>query len=128
MTWDDVLALNDEALNLAIETHCLGHQWQSEYYYDQGGRPMWVLRHPGIGTVHSSVPHLYTTESWKECMALMWRYHLSLRAHSLLIMWTVELGEDRHGIVVMTEAEARRAICQLALWQALQEGEDVAPG
>jgi hypothetical protein len=128
MTWEEILTLDNAALNLAIEWYCTTHQWHVERIPDVG-REAWVLEHADIEwRLYSSEPSLHHTASWDCCMALAWKYRISIWCSQGLPgvrwAWCVALlgghEDGSWGTTVMTEAEARRAICQLALWQAIQ--------
>ena len=123
LTWDVVCALDGEALNLAVEHWCLGHVWQQETVAELGQR--WVLRPADGGTIYSSVPHLHTTAQWEACMALCWRYGLAIHAPYKGYDGYVCLiaRPDSSAQICHTEAEARRAICQLAVWAAIQHAQ-----
>lgn len=97
MTWDDILVLDDTALNLAIETHCGVHQ--------QG-------LFPG--------PLNYTL-SWEWCMILAWQYNLAIHAPYAGLPGSVCVVPypTTTALAVSTEAEARHAICQLTVARAL---------
>ncbi len=100
MTWDDILVLNDTELDLAVETYCGVHQ--------QG-------LFPG--------PMAYTL-SWEWCMILAWKYSLAIHAPYAGLSGSVCVVPypATTTLMVPTEAEARHAICQLALARALGLG------
>jgi len=129
MTWGEIFALDDDALNLAIETHCTTHQWHREYC-SKSNAVVWVLWHPDyFGPQYSSLPHFFYTTSWDHCMALAWKYQLAIHPSSSKEYGYVcyDPTPSSTALFFPTEGEARKAVCQLALWQAVQQKKNEAP-
>ena len=137
MNFADVCALSLPALHLAIEEHCYGRLWKvvtrlstinpARQMYEPTG--IWIVRdaprHPydgpwGLGRM----PYAHT-ESWDMCMPLAWRYRLEVRPPQMIgegasvLAPTMGIYED-----IVTETDARVAVCRLALWEALQREEE----
>ena len=133
---DEIRALPITQLNLAIEEQCYGRLWEVvtcletahpvRHMYEPAG--IWIQRDAprtpydgpwGIG----KMPYDYT-EDWNACMPLALR-------HGITISWqgtrhpewalTASRGSCRQEIEIDNESAMRLAICQLALWTALQQ-------
>jgi hypothetical protein len=124
MTWDEILALDDHALNLALETHVYHHQWAALPPCPIDPRQLWMLDQDGLPT-YATVPHLHTTTDWEACMGLAFRYEIGLwpcRADDG--GWVIQHpATDGYALRARTEAQARRAICHLALWLVQESRE-----
>src|ERR1051326_1919701 len=113
MTWQDILALDDDALNLALEAQVFQRTWTVLPPCPIDPRHLWTPDQDGSPT-YATVPHLYTTTDWESCMGLAFRYEIGL--------WPCRAGDggwviqhpatDGHALSARTEAEARRAICR----------------
>ena len=138
-TWDAILALSEDALNLAIDTQIYHNVWEVVpsdpgrgddrlYWYLPDKTPREETPFPApqsLGT-YSSVPYLHYTASWAAIMPLVWRYWLSLRTlrgPSGDAYWWVGM-EGMQGMKALTEHEARVGLCRVALWCAMQKYEN----
>jgi len=117
MTWDEILALDDHALNLALEDHVYHRTWAMMPWCATASGRVWVLDQDGPPT-YATVPHLYTTTDWEACMALAFVHQIGLSPGSPR-GWRLQPFAYGRALFATTEAEARRAICRLALWLAL---------
>jgi hypothetical protein len=121
MTFEELLALDDDALNRLIEQVCYPeHHWQPGTLTD---RDCWELVSPDVpGRLWSTVPHLHYTASWDRVMALAWRFRIGLwPLPPGTDEWIVQYPATCTTLAAETEAALRRRICQLAAWQALQQ-------
>lgn len=135
MNWLDVLALDEAALNLAIESVIYRREWEQVPRICINDRwiegPCWMERgrdpaHPpaGYSAAIRPTPH---TASWDCTMALATRFHLCQQylpdAQRWLycaagVVWADKImvqGDDPQAL--------RVALCRLALWAKLQQKE-----
>ena len=117
MTWDEILALDDDALNLALEAQVFQRTWAALPPCATEPRQLWMLDQDGLPT-YATVPHLYTTTDWEACMGLAFRYQIGVwPCGAGDVGWVIQHPDaDGYALRARTEAEARRAICHLALW------------
>jgi hypothetical protein len=128
MTFEELLTLDDDALNRLIEESCYPeHQWR-QICVANSGEYVWELSLPPPQRCWSTVPYLHHTASWTRTMALAWRYKIGL--------WPLKPGKEgwivqlQHPgscttLAAETEDELRVRICQLAVWQMIQHGRKV---
>ena len=124
MTLATIQAMDDDALNLAIDQQCTTHAWKRISVPNTGGMLLWELRDAdGPGRIWSTVRHLHYTASWERTMGLRDTY-----CQYIDLVWAgpVRIVRTSYGsmpsIVCTTPEEERRAVCQLVLWQTLQRG------
>lgn len=130
MTWDEICALDEEALNVAIE-QLEGRRWQHDVLWPAANeypRAVWRYTDANGHNTWSTVPHLHTTASWDATMALAWRYGIGLAPTNepgVWLIWKDHLrgipeyaAEPAH--YATTQEDARRTICLLALYVAQQ--------
>lgn len=115
MTWDEICALDSEALNIALEA-LAGRVWH------QTTLPTTEQRLWRWETTWSTVAHLHTSDDWGRCMGLAWHYGIDVRVPSVGCQGQVRFmrGFFSRYVDAPTEAEARLAVCRLALWSAQQ--------
>ena len=141
-TWDAILAMEIAGLNMAIEEQCYGRHWQvvthmktapsnycptAQEIYEPAG--IWILREDDPMAVTGSwgrgkMPYDHTA-SWEDCMPLAWHYGIDLLIHRRAASSLGSVGHLPSQTVLRhlaTEAEARVAVCRVALWCA-QEGQ-----
>jgi hypothetical protein len=124
MTWDDVLALDEDALNLAIEA-LEGRVWQRySGPFVTGG---WWYVCPAGHPTYSSTPHLHTTASWDHTMEFAFGTGIEMdmlpgdSAGAEIRLWSQEGALRVPRVQAATPHDARLAICRLALWAAQQK-------
>ena len=121
MHWQAILALDELALNLAIEEQCYGRLWQ---HWDDGS---WSQCN-GVPQGHAVPQH---PASWDRTMALAWRYGIDITPPSEHLPgkpgWVLSPWRRTHAMPVATEAEARGAVCRVALWRATHPKEGATP-
>lgn len=124
LAFETIQALTDDALNTAIDQHCTTHHW---YPDPRNGYHYYVLEHPdiGIGRMWSTVPHLHYTASWDRLMPLV--LHCGLCLSRVGERWVISDRTVSYALEAQTEAEVRRRLAELVLWQARQEDEHAKP-
>jgi hypothetical protein len=124
MTFEELLALDDNMLNILIEQVLYPeHHWH-QCHETHRQRTAWYLDAEAYpGGRWSTVPHLHHTAQWERTMALAWRYKISLWAGTSDGPWVIDC---EGGILsAFTEEEGRRAICRAAVWKALHEQKTI---
>lgn len=132
MTWDEIAALSEHALNLALE-QMAGRKWTHvtlRSVNEAPAIPCWESRAPDGHPTYSTVPHLHTCTSWDAVMALAWQWRISVQPTTAgrALVWYQDNAEDQRCLIVTTEHEARVAVCRLALSRAQQPAVGLAPG
>ena len=110
MTWTEILALTDDALDRAINQHIYG--W-----------PEGIVTRMHIGEAGAAtLPRAYHAATWGHAMALAQRYGIDVLCSAPAHWAWVRLGVSGTTPMVMaeSEAQAQRAVGQLALWRATQ--------
>jgi hypothetical protein len=121
LTLAAIRALSDEALCLALEKQCYGRHW-GEYSRGATGA-VYVLQ-----ALHSLrygfLQDFAYTDDWKPCMAVWWKYGRNIDIVRFMDGETLVriAAGPVPAIRCITEAETRRAICELVLWQAVEKG------
>lgn len=114
MTWEEITAMDPDALNIAIEA-LEGRVWHQTTLFT--GQTAWQWE-----TTYSTVAHLHTSEDWTRCMALAFHYHLDISVPDATIETPIPgvvtaflpiKGFSRTPFA--TEAECRLILCRLAL-------------
>lgn len=120
MEWPEILALGTHALNLAIE-QLEGRRWQQIYESPDGRNWAYLHQDGHLGRRHAQ-PYQHT-DAWNACMPLLWRYEIGLYPPEPGMPQWLLLGLADRKLYAATEAEAREAICRLALDAAAQTKE-----
>lgn len=117
LTFAAIQALSDDALNTLIDRHCTTHQWIPD---PRNGYDYYKLEHPdiGLGRMWSTVPHRHYTRSGERLMPLCCRAGVRLRHHGET--WHISDGAGVYRLEAHTEADARRRIAELVLWEGVQ--------
>ena len=72
MTWADILALDEHALNLALEAHIAGHCWESRTLRGYA-EPWWLYdQNPATYVRTDELPSY--TRTWNGATSLAWEY------------------------------------------------------
>ena len=127
LTWAEIVAMDEAALNLAIEEYIYGRKWQPM----TSGTETYGYCRP-MPDPSPFLPHTQTrlrrevcihTTDWARTMSLAWRYGVSVQVNAPNthgIVWYQESADDGRQIQVHSEDEARMAVCRVALWRAVQ--------
>ena len=131
MMFNEVLALDDAMLLLALRRTLCATQ-QCEHYY--------VLH----DTFETQEPYVWDgatqrpwnpLHDWRDTMALAWRYRIGVwPVHGVEQdgewrdrSWLIQNPYDCQALGCISEEDARRQICRLALWAALAEQQQEVP-
>ena len=114
MTWDALMALRPWELD---ET--LFHTCQPPGVLQVADRTCWRLNLVLSGRSWSP------TDRWEDCAPLAWRYQIGCEPPAgddeRWFFWALRHSNTPPPVVATTEAEARLAICRLALYVALRQ-------
>lgn len=120
-TWEEIVAMDEATLNLAIEHLVYNRQWSSPVPESSQGA---YYQLTAAGTHIIGYPRNHTA-SWDRTMVLAFAQRVSISSTNepgTWICWAEGLRDGPH-LYAKTEAEARLNICRLALWRAIQQQE-----
>ena len=119
MTFEEIEALSDDALNAAIERACYpDHGWVQ--CLEPALEGWWRLAHPDFPEpVLLPQPYMDYTSAWHRTMALCLRYGISLEY--VRDSWTIRDSEGFYRLDARTDTDIRRCICALAVEAAQHE-------
>lgn len=126
VSWEIVRAWDATTLQKAVEDCCYPErEWRHLHQHAHSANAYSVagaIYEKSIGWIAKPIPALNYLEDWRLCMPLWWRFGLVMQspyAQAQGFVWAIPL-QEMSSLAVTTESEARRAICCLAVWQALR--------